>query len=252
LSERRELRRAAVSAARKAREQLATALDAMQAGLEVAHDVRPVAERCSRVVRVLYAVEADRDAESVVDTLRFAMERLQGLLIDLRRSRPGHPSFVVTSDCVAQTLAMLYPAHKELERALDPEHVDAIIPLARRRESEAANDDRRTAPRAGILADIGFHTESNFFTGFTGDISDGGIFVATYDVLPPGTDLDVSFVLPSGQHVTAHGRVTWVRQPGHGDDTEPGMGVAFARLSEEDRAAIVAFMNARAPLFYDT
>ena len=53
MTERRELRRAAVSAARKAREQLAAALEAMQAGFEVAPDVRPVAERCSRVVRVL-------------------------------------------------------------------------------------------------------------------------------------------------------------------------------------------------------
>lgn len=239
-----------MSAARKAREHLAEALGALQAEDPLAPDVLPVAERLSRVVRVLYAVEVDRDADRVVDTLRFGMERLQGLLLDLRRERGAHPEYIQTTESVAQTLSVLYPACRELERVLDPKTVDAVIPLARRREP--SHDERRKNPRAEIKADIGFHTESNFFTGFSGDVSDGGIFVATYDVLAEGTELSVSFVLPNGHHITARGRVTWVRPENEESGIQPGMGVAFMSLGIDDRDAIEAFMRERSPLFHET
>src|SRR5262249_21126741 len=37
-----------------------------------------------------------------------------------------------------------------------------------------------SGPREKLEANVGATTESNFFVGFSGDISEGGVFVATY------------------------------------------------------------------------
>ncbi len=55
--------------------------------------------------------------------------------------------------------------------------------------------ERRTAERLELSADIGLHSATQFFTGLSGDISRGGLFVATWAPLPLGTEV-VSFVLP--------------------------------------------------------
>lgn len=124
-----------------------------------------------------------------------------------------------------------------------PEPDAEAIPLA---------PQKRRARRINLSADIGLHSDTNFFSGFAGDISAGGIFVATYNVLPIGTEITISFVLPGGHQVTVAGRVRWVRE--HEDkehDTTPGMGIQFVKLSEADRKAIVRFMEQRAPLFWE-
>lgn len=128
------------------------------------------------------------------------------------------------------------------------------IPLGRPRQSKPAlhGAERRTSPRMEIETDIGFYSDTNFYTGFTGDISDGGIFIATWNLLPVGTTLTVSFVLPGGHQVLAEGRVTWVRDTDTPElGVHPGMGVFFERLSGPDRQAIQTFIEQRSPLFFD-
>ena len=103
-----------------------------------------------------------------------------------------------------------------------------------------------------LEVDIGLHSETNFFAGFADDVSEGGLFVATYDVLGIGSELTVSFVLPTGAQVTTRGRVTWTREAkDHESDLHPGMGVAFTDIDAESVDAIRRFMAARAPIFYE-
>ncbi|MCS6799172.1 MAG: TIGR02266 family protein [Myxococcota bacterium] len=253
MEERRELRRAALSAARKAREPIAAALRIVQADEPLTAQVLESAERASAIVRLLYAIEAQPAAAPAVTLLGRAMERSQELLAALREVHDADSGPDPLADALARALAVLYPVCRELERALFPEEDDREeppIPLARPRGSHAP--ERRRAPRAAIQVDIGLHSESNFFTALSGDVSDGGIFVATHELLEPGSDVDVSFVLPGGHHVTALGRVTWVRTPDPDGELPPGMGIRFARLEEDDRRAIEAFMRARDPILYET
>lgn len=114
--------------------------------------------------------------------------------------------------------------------------------------------DRRTNERVELSADIGLHSATQFFTGLTGDVSHGGIFVATWAPLPLGTEVTVAFVLPSGYQVTASGHVAWLKEPQEGAEgaETPGMGVRFANLSTEDRHAIEVFLARRPPLFHET
>ncbi|MFO0682404.1 MAG: TIGR02266 family protein [Sandaracinus sp.] len=114
--------------------------------------------------------------------------------------------------------------------------------------------ERRTAERLELTADIGLHSATQFFTGLSGDISRGGLFVATWAPLPLGTEVTVSFVLPGGHPITAPGLVTWIREAqGEGiGEGSPGMGVRFVALSPGDRAAIERFLQRRPALFHDS
>jgi uncharacterized protein (TIGR02266 family) len=91
-------------------------------------------------------------------------------------------------------------------------------------------------------------SESNFFAGLTRNLSNGGLFVATWRRLPVGTPVDVVLTLPDGP-VRTQGRIRWVR-----DLTEvaaPGIGIMFDALSERDRQRIEAFCAERAPDYYE-
>lgn len=113
------------------------------------------------------------------------------------------------------------------------------------------DSNRRYSRRVELDVDIGLHSETNFFVGFAEDISDGGLFVATYDLLPVGTELTLSLVLPGGKQVIVSGRVTWIRDP-HDGELAPGVGVRFQRLDEDDRTAIDLFLKKRAPMFFES
>lgn len=115
-----------------------------------------------------------------------------------------------------------------------------------------AGAERRKTPRAFLETEITFESADNFYTGFTEDISEGGVFLTTYDLHPMGTEIEVEFTLPTGHIVRAVGVVRWLRDPrDEAPDAPPGMGLQFRALLPEDRAAIQEFIDARTPLFYE-
>ncbi len=112
-------------------------------------------------------------------------------------------------------------------------------------------DNRRQASRARLCTEISLGSDSNLFTGFTNDVSEGGVFVATVNLMPLGSHVDVSFSLPGGAKVEAKGEVRWVRvlderQP----DVFPGMGIQFVDIPMPALSAIKSFANDREPMFY--
>jgi len=108
--------------------------------------------------------------------------------------------------------------------------------------------DRRSSPRVRIEVEVSYATESNFFVGLTGDVSEGGLFLATYRAIPIGAQLDLELWLPDGK-LEAHGVVRWVREASEG--SPPGVGVAFEPLDEASRARVHAFCAERAPWYYE-
>lgn len=112
-------------------------------------------------------------------------------------------------------------------------------------------DERRQSDRVRLEVDIGFRTETNFYVGFSTDISEGGIFVATVNLLPVGCPVSIAFVLPNNFRVDAQGTVAWVRDPIGFDFTmASGLGIAFRELEPEAVKAIGAYMALREPMFY--
>jgi uncharacterized protein (TIGR02266 family) len=109
----------------------------------------------------------------------------------------------------------------------------------------------RQSPRVKMQAAVDFHSDNNFFNGFSANISDGGLFVATVNLVPLGTEVDLSFSLPSGERIEAKGVVRWVREVNDKlPDAFPGLGVQFSSLKPEAQQAIDSFLAQRDPLFY--
>lgn len=122
-------------------------------------------------------------------------------------------------------------------------------------QAAAAIAKRRTA-RVRMELQIDLKTESNFYVGFTENIGSGGVFVATYDMLPVDTEVLLTFTLPNRDDVfLVPGRVRWTRpfDPLANENIHPGLGVAFSNLSSEDGAAITYFIRKiRDPYFIPT
>lgn len=110
--------------------------------------------------------------------------------------------------------------------------------------------ERRRAPRVELETAVNLFSDSNFFTGFTGDISEGGVFVVAYELQPVGTEVSVELGLPGGHEIKANGVVRWVRDPRDPTQVAPGMGIEFESLTDEDRAVIAEFVENRSPDFH--
>lgn len=110
--------------------------------------------------------------------------------------------------------------------------------------------EHRATPRTSLVVELHLASDSHFFSGLSGDISEGGVFVSTYRELATGTPVDLEFSLPGSDRVVkAKGEVRWHRNASEG--APPGVGIAFDELSDEDRAVIHRFCTLRPPLYYD-
>lgn len=110
---------------------------------------------------------------------------------------------------------------------------------------------RRSHPRCPLVTRVDVDTDSNFFGGFSTDVSEGGLFVATIAYPAPGTTIDLRFTLPGGFIVQTAGVVQWVREVNDATpEVMPGAGVRFVDLPESAAEAIRAFVAKRERLFF--
>ena len=75
------------------------------------------------------------------------------------------------------------------------------------------------------------------------NLSAGGIFVETANLLEIGDPVVLTFPLPRGQKMNVTGRVRWVSPFGRVDDPRPGMGIEFVGLNEKKRAHLNALLG---------
>jgi uncharacterized protein (TIGR02266 family) len=97
---------------------------------------------------------------------------------------------------------------------------------------------------------IEFVQDSHFVAGLSQDLSRPAFFVATYQVLPIGTEVRVGLELPNGHTIEAQGVVHWVEEhesAGH----RPGIGVLFMGVDHGAVAAIAEYCLLRPPLYFD-
>ncbi len=233
-----ELRRAGGEAARDARQILAELASVRDPALS---------EGVPGVIAALYAAEIG-DAAKVLDAIGDASARLRALM------------HVTPHGALSRALALLHPVRVELARALETparrEDNTAPFLLTSSRVKPSSpppgeEERREDELRLEIDIDVGLEGDNTFFTGRTGDLSKGGVFVATDEPLPVGTELLVTFVLPDGYRVRCDGEIAWVRAPRYRPDELPaGMGIRFVRLSSRDEHAIAHFLTQRPAFRY--
>ena len=251
----------------RARASLGEALGKTQDIRQEGFDVDPVDATLAGAVKALFMAETTglQDAGPVFDS----MEHLRATLVRMQDVRGDDPGLRAATETVARTLAILFPVHRALEAersdgaepipltvASRKEEGTSPLPLLTKREPSAAKEqsasERRDKERRDFEVEIGIQSETNFFTGFSMDISSGGLFVATYDVPPVGTSVNVNFSVPGGPMMSLNGEVMWVREFNEiSPETAPGMGVRFDALTPEEEEAINLYISSSTPLFYE-
>lgn len=113
-------------------------------------------------------------------------------------------------------------------------------------------DERRDSTRRSVRVGVTLTSDSNLYVGFTDNISEGGLFVATHEMLEIGEQVRLNFELPgSDDRIEVDGEVRWHREV---SDTEqgmyPGYGVQFTDLCDGDKAKLQRFLEQREPMFH--
>jgi len=111
---------------------------------------------------------------------------------------------------------------------------------------------RRVHDRFGVELDVTVTSEHNFYAGFVENMSVGGVFIATHQLKPVGSRLELVVNLPGrAQPIKGSGEVRWVRVYSETSNTPPGMGIRFDKLDPDSQRGIEEFLAQREPLFYD-
>jgi uncharacterized protein (TIGR02266 family) len=113
--------------------------------------------------------------------------------------------------------------------------------------------NQRSGPRASIHIEVTVTGPHNFFRGFTEDISGGGLFIATHQFYPIGTEFNLTLIIGNDE-LTVLARVAWIREssnPLMPADTEPGMGLQFVYAAPDQRCIIEEFIKKKEPIFFD-
>lgn len=224
----------AESAFTPARQQRSAALQARHAA---SHEVR------ERITQFRAAIGA------LSQTIIADEKSLQRLLVQAKQAQAAAQAPKPPPDeALGATLVSAAPPPALRQRAQPQPPIPAQATAIGRMTPPAP---KRSSPRVRMQAQVDFESEDNFFNGFSSNISDGGLFVATVNVLPLGTSVDVGFTLPTGERIECKGVVRWVREvDDRNPDSHPGMGVQFVDLEERSASAIEQFIQQREPMFY--
>jgi len=272
------------SQVKEAREALGSALEALQADDNIPQDVLAVAQNIAQSVGALFEAERASSEPDGKASVRAALGFLSQTLALLQDVRGEHPGIGVATEVIAKAMSVLYPlttvpskapsarppaASAAPAAAPSPEIPKAApvpsfggagagtVPMSDQDKSAAAAQSAQSAPaatgpRRDVEANIGATTESNFYVGFSGEISEGGVFLATYETFTRGTLVNVLVTLPGGFEMQLQGAVRFVRDPlDFSADSEPGMGIQFDALPADNRELVLRFIRKRPPMFYD-
>jgi len=113
------------------------------------------------------------------------------------------------------------------------------------------SDEQRHARRVPLEVEVTLESDHNFFTGVANNLSEGGIFVATANPPPVGSEVGFELVL-GGERFLVVGVVRWVRDERAASSGAPtGCGVKWANLEDGALDAIHRFIDVRQTDFYE-
>ena len=108
----------------------------------------------------------------------------------------------------------------------------------------------RKAPRYRARLRVHYGpTPQQLLTDYSVNVSTGGIFIETLNLLPLGTELTIEFILPEPETtICTEGKVAWVNHPEliKNPNLPVGMGLQFLTISFDDMNAIREFIKKEA------
>lgn len=108
------------------------------------------------------------------------------------------------------------------------------------------SSERRQFPRVKTAFPINYINTQQFFLDYAENLSMGGVFIASNNILPVGTELELSLSLPGlPEPIKTTGRVVRVVVLENSDNGEfqPGMGIQFDELPLEGKSSIAKLLS---------
>ena len=114
-------------------------------------------------------------------------------------------------------------------------------------------EENRREVRAPLEVEVSLESENNFYAGITGNVSTGGVFIATYTPPPAGAEVTLDLKLAGSAEVfTLRAMVCWSRSPERATDFAPaGVGLRWIDLPATVEAAITRFVDKRDTILFD-
>ena len=114
--------------------------------------------------------------------------------------------------------------------------------------------EQRGAERFNFRCEINAKSDHQFFTGFTENISAGGLFISTYQTLELGSRFEMAFEITGiNREFKATVEVCWLREYNEmAPQMTPGMGVKFIDLGSQEEQILNEVLKRIDTLFYDT
>ncbi len=233
------------------------ALEAVQANASRSLDLDRLAQSLARAQGKLFVASKKPPTDpECVDEIKKAMEFMAQGLQQLQEVKDGGKAIEVASKAIAASIATLFPVtEKAREKAPKPATSGAAaigVTAAGTAAQPSEQDLQAKTIQMSLEEQLKVDGDTHFYSGFSENIDEGDIFVATFDIKRLNSKILVTFTLPTGRTITAKGIVRWVREY-NTDSPEivPGMGIRFLQIHPEDIKAIAAYLKQRAPIFYD-
>jgi uncharacterized protein (TIGR02266 family) len=109
---------------------------------------------------------------------------------------------------------------------------------------DSSENNERTAPRYEARLIVSIEVGDDAYVGFTENVSESGLFVATEAPQQVGAEVNLLIALPDLALVRARGTVRWLRAPGT-KGVVAGMGIRFDQLTPLDAVRIHEFVLGR-------
>src|SRR5687767_9285993 len=108
------------------------------------------------------------------------------------------------------------------------------------------DSQRRQSSRFQVDLELSLQSESTIWMGQAWNVSDGGVFVATKELKPIGTEIEMTLKLPGSMlPVWAVGVVCWIRETSGKEDAPLGMGIQFRLIADDALRRIRDFVRER-------
>ncbi|UCD70530.1 MAG: PilZ domain-containing protein [Syntrophobacterales bacterium] len=102
-------------------------------------------------------------------------------------------------------------------------------------------EERREHPRVKLRIEVGYQKIDSYLHRFTDNISEGGCFVETDELLPPRTEIPLEFSFPNhAKPIVIIGEVVWVVE-----GTHSGMGIQYKKISPAARKVLKEIVQSR-------
>lgn len=210
-------------------------------------------ELCDKLEDLLQMhVRAIKSWQKLVDEARYRQHLLGGLeqqMLSLEQQITDHNQAqeqLQRAEDIAKSEQIWRKASQ-----VDPDRDDQLIAQLEHADQSKADERRQhTRLEVGMVIQFG-EKEHSFYTGFSENISSGGLFIATFDLLPNiGERFTLSFSLPTGRKIEAESEVAWLREYSiHDPNISPGFGCRFINLSPEDAEDINKYIAKEGSLF---